>query len=973
MWYILFSWSGLLPRFMIKDPQAENAHAKGDGVDTMLSRTRKLLESVTARGRVMAIIASVAAVCMLCMAPAGLAAQTNSANVSRSSAAPVRQHETTPQLRVRLAKTNRQLKATANATKRFNLSVRKADTLLKLSSRSTNPKPLARQALTIYHRLTRYELISKQRSARLLYQSAHASALAGDIAGGIISLNRLIRSYPNYKLIVEAHFRRAEMYFMHTNYASAVKDYSWVLQHRSTGIYALQSLYKRGWAQYKLSHFYSAMNDQLAAVQKLVSTAEVDSAGRLDLSGLTQSQQVLVKDALYNITLDLASLGSGYSPAQFARDAKAPQLEFVFTNNLVNYYQRKRHYNRAARVAQSFVTRHPASPQAPLLAAHAIKALDSAGSREKALQAKERFVRQYALNQGPVHGNGPRWTAAMRKQLVDYLDSITHRLHARAQRTSAPADYRQAAKWYAHYLSLFPDSPKAQKLAFRRGDLFYEIQDYRQAAQAYDRAAYALPNKGKGGAAGYAAVLSLRKLAGQRAATDPQVKKATLQLVKTYPAYPQTASALARLAEDRYDSGDLDTADQLAGQLLGLQPRPDTALLGKALFIRAEIDMQKQHYSDAQTKWRQLLSMSPAGNKAKIREQLATASYKSGQALVAAGKNAAAVKQFLSIRDTVPVHGEPASEIRAVATYDAATAAIRGGNKSQGASLLKAMRREYPDNKLSRDLGQNLASLYANMGYRTQAVSEYVRVRDNPSLAPDQRRKAALSAAQAYVKLEQPQQAIAAYKNYLNQHNPPVDERMEAEHALVKLYTGLGGSSEADHWRRQLVDSGQNVGTQRGHTLAAKAALALADQARDAFNAVTVHQPVKQTLNKKKQRLQAALDAYGKAADYDITHVTTAATYQIGTLYNRFSQALQNSPRPAGLSADEAQHYEKLLQQQAAPFRKKAISLYMSNVKRIARGVDDKWVRQSVDKLKQMQPQLFKREEQLGDGIVTPG
>ena len=62
--------------------------------------------------------------------------------------------------------------------------------------------------------------------------------------------------------------------------------------------------------------------------------------------------------------------------------------------------------------------------------------------------------------------------------------------------------------------------------------------------------------------------------------------------------------------------------------------------------------------------------------------------------------------------------------------------------------------------------------------------------------------------------------------------------------------------------------------------------------------------PLDKSLEAKQARMQDALAAYGKAADYGIAEVTTAANYEIAELYHALSKDLYASERPPELTAE---------------------------------------------------------------------
>jgi hypothetical protein len=174
-------------------------------------------------------------------------------------------------------------------------------------------------------------------------------------------------------------------------------------------------------------------------------------------------------------------------------------------------------------------------------------------------------------------------------------------------------------------------------------------------------------------------------------------------------------------------------------------------------------------------------------------------------------------------------------------------------------------------------------------------------------------------------------------------------------------------------WLEDIVVADAGAGaerTDRTRYLAAKAQLELAEPARRAFEAARLVIPLQDSLGIKRERMEVALQAYGKAADYGVAEVTTAATYRIAELYHGLSRDLFDSERPAELSAVELSQYDILLEEQAFPFEEEAIELHEVNAKRTADGVYDEWVAKSLEALAELNPGRYDKEEK-GEPFVT--
>jgi hypothetical protein len=100
-----------------------------------------------------------------------------------------------------------------------------------------------------------------------------------------------------------------------------------------------------------------------------------------------------------------------------------------------------------------------------------------------------------------------------------------------------------------------------------------------------------------------------------------------------------------------------------------------------------------------------------------------------------------------------------------------------------------------------------------------------------------------------------------------------------------------------------------------------------------------------------------------------VAEVTTAATYESAELYRQLGKDLMSSERPNGLSKDELEQYNVLLEEQAFPFEENAIKLHEVNAARTKDGDYDEWVQKSFAALAQLNPGRYGKVE-LGEPLV---
>ena len=113
----------------------------------------------------------------------------------------------------------------------------------------------------------------------------------------------------------------------------------------------------------------------------------------------------------------------------------------------------------------------------------------------------------------------------------------------------------------------------------------------------------------------------------------------------------------------------------------------------------------------------------------------------------------------------------------------------------------------------------------------------------------------------------------------------------------------------------------------------------------------------------KKAAVETAISDLNKAAAYGFAETTTAATFELGTLYQNFGTSILRSERPK-LGDLELEQYSLLLEEQAYPFEENAIDTHETNLKRISGGRFDAWIKRSYDELNKMAPGKYGRREQ---------
>ena len=825
---------------------------------------------------------------------------------------------------------------------------------------------------------------------KVLYQLAHAYELSGRLEEALKVLDRLVRDYPQTGMIDEAHFRRGELMFAMRNYRGAEQAYATVLAMPTHTPYYERALYMHGWSLYKQDRLEEALQSFFGVLDlKLIAR---DADVELDaVAGLSRADRELVEDTLRVVSLSLENLQGAESIPPYMGSALRRDYEYRIYRQLGELYLAQERVKDAADTFMAFVRRYPTHNQAPVLEARVIEIYQQSGFDNLVLGAKREYVERYGLHSEFHKTNRAAWKDTL-PRLKSYLSELARHDHAAAQKSHASADYQAAAGYYRQFIETFHKDPEAAQANFLLAELLFEDKRYGEAAVEYEKSAYHYLPHAKSADAGYAALLAY---AEQEKAATPAERGAivhasiesALRFADAFPADPRDGPVLANAAERLYALHDLDWAPTVAQRVLKLNPpapapqqRTAWKVIGLAAFDSGAFDKAEQAYSE-------LVARTPAGDpeRAELTERLAASVYKQGEQARAQGRLRDAVADF----DRVGVVA-PGSPIRTAAQFDAAAVLIALHDWPAAARSLEDFRQRYPKSPLVDEAGDKLALVYSESGQWAQAGAEFERVAGRKG--DDKIARGALwQAAELYEKAARPaagaggagatsaEGAAAAtaaatrvYERYVQQYPEPLEPAIEARSRLARLATEQGNAARAQSWTRQLLQAELAGGagrTERTRYLGANAALALAQGPYEEFHKVALVEPLKKQLALKKSRMEEVLKAYATAADYGVAEVSTAATYHTAEVYHEFGQSLMSSERPKGLSGDELEQYNVLLEEQSFPFEEKAIAMHEANVRHSAEGIYDQWIRRSFVALAQLRPLRYGKTETSEDSI----
>ncbi len=819
-----------------------------------------------------------------------------------------------------------------------------------------------------------------RRNDTVLYQLARAYEMGGRNDEALVALNELVNKYPDTLLIDEVQFRRGEMMFLRKNYNDAELAYKDVIAYGDASRFYEQSLYKLGWAQFKLGWNEDSLAPFFELLDRKIRNIELQD-GENRLEQLSRANQELVEDTFRVLSISFSYMQGADSITEFLDQQGHPEYAYVIYMNLGNLFLEKERFQDAAETYEAFVAQDPYHPKSPLLQVEVIESYKRGGFPSLVLEGKKGFVERYGMD-GDFWLRNPRAeNAGVEAYLKENLTDLAKYYHAEAQKDGERADYQEAARYYRKYLSFFPGEPDTANTNFLLAEILFESEQFDEATAEYERTAYEYPTHERSAEAAYAAILAYREhelrltgpaYAEAKSAWHQRYLDSGLKFADTFPQHPESGAVLTTVAEDLFAQNQFDLAIAVSQIIVAKQPPVKPELARTAWTVMAHSQFDLSNFEAAEQSYYQLRTFTPPDDpeaNQEIKDRIASSIYKQGEMARDMGMLEQAVTHFTRLGQVVPD-----SDFRMTAEYDAAAALINLKAWGRASGALEKFRADYPDSEFADDITQNLAVTYLESGNSVQAAQEFERIAVAPSSTDDVRREALWKAAELYKGSNTITSEQRVLETIIVSYPNPLSESVEARYRLLEISRAAGDEAAVTARLQELVRVDATAGSQRSDRtkyIAATASLELAEPVLRRFTVVKLNQPLADSMKLKRSLMEDVIKVYTDAADYGVAEVTTAATYRLGEVYEQFSSDLLDSERPANLDDAAMEQYELLLEEQMYPFEEKAIDLYKANADRAPDGVYDEWVKRSFDRLAGLMPARYAKSERTEDAVTA--
>ena len=279
--------------------------------------------------------------------------------------------------------------------------------------------------------------------------------------------------------------------------------------------------------------------------------------------------------------------------------------------------------------------------------------------------------------------------------------------------------------------------------------------------------------------------------------------------------------------------------------------------------------------------------------------------------------------------------------------------------------VLIDFQQRFPSNKLVKTIPPKLAVIYQETQQWDKAAEQLV-IMSGSDADPETRRSALYLSAELYHKSGNGPLAEKTYEDYIKRYPVPFDLALEARVQLMTMAEKRGSIRTQERWMNELIKVDAKAGSNRNARstyLAAQSASYFAGKDLKAFESIKLRAPIKKTLKAKRKAMDSTLKSYKTVIDYGVAEFATEANHRIGEVYANLYQELLDSERPKGLDELTMEQYEIMLEEQAYPFKGKAVDMLVINAERSWDGFYDKWVKQSFDALEELLPARYGKKE----------
>jgi tetratricopeptide (TPR) repeat protein len=823
---------------------------------------------------------------------------------------------------------------------------------------------LKEKAVETYQRILA-EWPSFKDNDKVLFFLAHELRELGQYEDMIKRYEELVSKYPKSALLLDAYLVLGDYRFDKSDLVGAKRYYQKILDSPDTPVHDLAH-FKMGWVYLNEADYKEALGHFEAAV---------GSANDPDAITSRREQQRLVnvkREALIDLVYAYTEERKPKSALPYFRKlARSRNAYLLALQKLANRYFVKSNFNAAAMVYRE-ITRLSGDAELNLDFTNRIyeatKNSQNYNFVNLDVEAMLRAVDGYRFDW--------RIPKAQRDAAEHDFEVFARDLSTKAQAKAIEKKdselSQRVAKAYTRYLESFPNNDHRRDIVENLADTLFEAKLFIRAGDRYEEAAELAKQDDKAKeealynacASFYESLKNSQKLPRfQRVWAQEGLARNGIRYVETFPRSPKVPEIKLNIGRSYFESGDYDKAIGIFNEFIASYSTDQRAMTVADLILDAY--NQKQDYAQLAERARQLASIPGLGDQAfkdrmittakraeerQIGEVILTASVETkasddaGQTLrkywesnknspVAEKTLYTAFVQYKEARDFDKtfetgnqfIGAYPKSQYLGDVFGTLASFTTQTGEYDQAAVYLEEYYKRFPSDSSAQKMLAQAATIKQLANDHRGAISDYGELLKTVS-DHDSRAKFATHMLESYEALDDWSGVQEAAQKVL---------KTDARNIRANLMLGLAleKAGDLDGALKSFQNAVNSAGRSSDDTAqddAARAAFSIGDVIYRQFSRVQLDGDIQAAAQAKAELLGQLEGALVDAVGYNRGEWAVASLHRAALAYKDFADFLEKAPPPEGLSADEVKQYKQLVEEQAAPLKKKSEEFFQT-------------------------------------------
>jgi len=295
----------------------------------------------------------------------------------------------------------------------------------------------------------------------------------------------LIRNHPDSPLVSEAWLAFGEYYFDDAQVQKALASYQKAAEDKRSRVYGF-ALYKQGWCLYNLAEWEAALKKFRATVIYAQLATELSGENKIALG--REAQRDFVRTYAHIGSSDRAE---AVLAELLGKDDCASDRCLVMLEALANIWQTDGNFEASATLFRKLIALQPDSPKNALRQSKIVDLVSRGGSKRRTVAESKKLVA--LVRKVEASGTDPAVLEEARLLSENTLRRMAQIWNKEARKTRSARTRGYALEMYEDYMSLFADSKFAYQMRFQLADLYFKVERFDEAAQAYRATVLAEP------------------------------------------------------------------------------------------------------------------------------------------------------------------------------------------------------------------------------------------------------------------------------------------------------------------------------------------------------------------------------------------------------------------------------------------------------------------------------------------------